>query len=107
LFGGSVDRGEEPADALRRELREELDLAAPALRLLSRFQFDLVSLRFPPIYRAYYEVRLPAAAVAALRLGEGAALGLFDRAQMLTLPRLAPYDAFALWFHANEFRLHA
>ena len=107
LFGGGVAAGEKPAEALRRELGEELGLTVGEMRPLTRFEFDLAPIGLTRIYREFFEVRLPAAAVASLRLGEGKALKAFTREQVLAMPRIAPYDAFALWFHANDFRLHA
>jgi 8-oxo-dGTP pyrophosphatase MutT (NUDIX family) len=107
LFGGGVEKDERPADALRRELMEELSLAVAELRLLTRFEFDFVPMGLTRIYREFFEVRLPAASVPSLRLGEGVAFEAFSREQVLALPRLVPYDSFALWFHANEFRLDA
>lgn len=107
LFGGGVEEGERPVDALRRELNEELGLAVAELRPLTRFEFDLVPLGLTRIYREFFEVPLPVAAIPSLQIGEGAAFEAFTRDQLLALPRLVPYDAFALWFHANNFRLHA
>jgi len=105
LFGGGVGADETPVEALRRELDEELGLSFEEIRLLSRFDFDLVPMGLTRIYREFFEVPLPVAAMANLRLGEGEAFSAFTREQVLTLPRIAPYDAFALWFHANEYRL--
>ena len=105
LFGGGVEAGEESVVALRRELQEELGLVATDLRPLTRFDFDLEPMGLEKIYRTFFELRLPVTALPSLRLGEGAAFEAFSREQVLTLPRLTPYDSFALWFHANESRL--
>ena len=107
LFGGGVAAGEKPSEGLRRELDEELGLKVGEMRRLTRFEFDLVPMGLPRIYREFFEVCLPASVVPSLRLGEGTAIEAFTREQVLALPRIAPYDAFALWFHANEFRLYA
>ena len=107
LFGGGVDKGEQPIDALRRELQEELGLASAELRRLTRFEFDLAPMGMASFYREFFEVHLPAAAVPSLRLGEGTVFEAFGREQVLTLRRLTPYDAFALWIHVNSFRLRA
>ena len=105
LFGGGVDKDEEPVAALRRELNEELGVDVAELRPLTRFVFDLRPMGLKSIYRDFFEVRLPATIIPSLRLGEGSALKGFTRDQVLTMPRLTPYDSFALWFHANEPRL--
>ena len=41
LFGGAVDAGEDEIAALRRELREELELELQTAELFVRFDFDL------------------------------------------------------------------
>lgn len=109
LFGGGVEKGEQPTEALCRELKEELGLTVTntELRPLTRIEFDLVPIGLTRVYREFFEIRLPVAIMPLLRLGEGKAFKAFTRDQVLALPRLAPYDALALWFHSNDFRLHA
>jgi len=106
LFGGEVESGEESEAGLARELKEELGILIEHMHLLTRFEFDLTPIGFKKIYRAFYEVRLSSNELNSITLGEGAQFQAFSRSEMLTLPRLAPYDAFALWFHANKSRLH-
>jgi 8-oxo-dGTP pyrophosphatase MutT (NUDIX family) len=92
---------------LVRELREELGIQVADMCLLTRFEFDLTPIGLKKIYRVFYEVQLPVTVLNSITLGEGAAFKAFTRNEILTLPRLTPYDGFALWFHANAGRLHA
>ena len=106
LFGGSVDAGEDELAALRRELREELELEieAPRARLFTRFQFDLRPLGLDLYFRSYYEVAVGAAEFGRLVLHEGAAMRSVPGDEMLAM-KLVPYDAFALFLHYRQKRL--
>ena len=107
-FGGAVDEGESERDALCRELHEELSWQprADAVRVFSRFDFELGFAGLQPIWRVFYEVDASDAALAAMSLGEGAALQVVSANDILSgnLP-IVPYDAFALWLHINRSRL--
>lgn len=103
-FGGAVDAGERPLAALRRELREELELELGEAREFTRFDFDFSELGHGSVYRIYYEARLPEEAVSGLVLHEGAQMRAFEAGELLAGHRLAPYDAFALWLHASRRR---
>jgi 8-oxo-dGTP pyrophosphatase MutT (NUDIX family) len=100
-FGGAVEAGEAPPDALRRELREELELALDAgqFAYFSRIDFDFAPLGGSKVWRIYYEISLTPAQVSALRLHEGQAVRHFDGRELLLKERVTPYDAFALWMH--------
>jgi 8-oxo-dGTP pyrophosphatase MutT (NUDIX family) len=107
-FGGASEPGETGAQALARELSEELalELDSAAFRYFTRFDFDLAFCGLSPIWRYFYEVELAASSLPSLRLQEGAAMRLFSPEDILraTVP-LTPYDSFALWFHINRGRL--
>lgn len=100
-FGGAVEPGEEPLDALVRELREELELEATPERIavFTRFEFDFRPFGKGKVYRLYYEVRIAPGGTRGLRLHEGQAIGEFEGAEIFGLSRVTPYDAFALWMH--------
>ena len=52
--------------------------------------------------RTYYAVTLPQTDLRGLVLGEGADLAAFEAESLLAMPRVVPYDAFALWmYHAR------
>jgi 8-oxo-dGTP pyrophosphatase MutT (NUDIX family) len=101
-FGGAVDEGEEPVAALRRELREELELEFGEAEYFTRFDFDLRRLGAGRYYRNYYVVRVRREQQARLVLHEGQAVKAFPGEVMLRDVRLVPYDAFALFlYHAR------
>jgi 8-oxo-dGTP pyrophosphatase MutT (NUDIX family) len=100
-FGGAVEAGEPPLDAMRRELREELELTVDAAELeyFTRMDFDFGPLGGKKVFRIFYEVRVTAAAVSKLRLHEGKAMRHFEAKELLLRERVTPYDAFAIWMH--------
>jgi 8-oxo-dGTP pyrophosphatase MutT (NUDIX family) len=107
-FGGAVDAGDaDRLAALRRELREELGLSLgrDAFVYFSDFTFDLSFCGVGAIYRTFYEIRLGDSQVAGLSLAEGSEFRPFTAREALGGLRLTPYDAFALWLHANRARI--
>jgi 8-oxo-dGTP pyrophosphatase MutT (NUDIX family) len=53
LFGGAVDPGETPIDALRRELQEELELEFDTAEFFAQIDFDAGGAGLPRFYRSY------------------------------------------------------
>ena len=100
-FGGAVESGEPPLDAMRRELREELELVVEpgALQYFTQMDFDFTPLGGKKVFRIFYEIRVRPAQVAALRLHEGKAVRHFEAEELLLRERVTPYDAFAIWMH--------
>jgi len=104
LFGGAVEPGEEPLAALRRELREELELEVVTADLFTRFDFDLRPTGLDRYFRSYYVVRISEAELARLRLHEGAEMRVFGGEAILQEARVTPYDNFALFLHHHRAR---
>lgn len=100
LFGGAVEEGETTEEALRRELREELDLEVAALSYFTRTDMDFAPLGGKTLFRTFFEVPLKAADLPRLKLGEGRQMRPMDVHDLLLHHRVAPYDAFVLWMHA-------
>jgi 8-oxo-dGTP pyrophosphatase MutT (NUDIX family) len=105
LFGGAVDTGEDEIAALRRELREELELELQTAKLFVRFDFDLTPMGLARYTRAYYEVPISGGVCERLVLHEGAEMRALPGDAALSLPRLSPYDSFALFMHHHRRRI--
>ena len=103
-FGGALNDGEVADDALRRELREELEFSASGMRVFTRFDFDFAPLGQKRVYRIYYEVPVSPRAYSRFVLHEGAQFRAFSAREFLSLPRVTPYDAFAVWLHCRRER---
>lgn len=105
LFGGGIEPGEEPVEALARELREEIELELETAEFFARIDFDLGGLGLERYYRSYYVVPISGAIAAGLVLHEGADMRVIPGEEALSQLRLAPYDAFGLFLHHARSRL--
>lgn len=99
LFGGAVEPGEDPVDALSRELHEELDLKPASIRYFTRLDFDFTPVHYGHCYRIFFEVPVVGKDLGALTLGEGRRMEALPIRQLLLSERMVPYDSFALWMH--------
>jgi 8-oxo-dGTP pyrophosphatase MutT (NUDIX family) len=103
-FGGAVNEGESPLDALKREVHEELEYQVQTAREFVRFDFDFTNIGEPKVYRIFFEVQMPESALPHLVLHEGAAIEAVAGAELLSQRRVTPYDAFAIWLHMSQHR---
>jgi 8-oxo-dGTP pyrophosphatase MutT (NUDIX family) len=104
-FGGALEAGEDPIQALEREIAEELELEVRQAEYFTRFDFDLSRLGMTTFYREYYVVRITEADLASAKLHEGQAVRAFDGKTLLHELRLCPYDAFAMFLYHERARL--
>lgn len=102
LFGGAVEPGEPPVDAVVRELEEELELALP-LTLWHRFPCPIRSLPGELVCMHYcYWGRLDAP-LDTLVLHEGQRFELFDPADAVVLPLAFDQQDVVRWFTERQF----
>ncbi|MDR4493597.1 MAG: NUDIX domain-containing protein [Nitrospirales bacterium] len=104
-FGGAVQEGEEPLDALRRELVEELEFQPSRLTYFSRFDFDLDPIGLRSYYRTYYMIEMSPGERSRLVLHEGDAIEAFEGHVVFEKLLVTPYDAFALFLYHQRARL--
>lgn len=107
LFGGAIEPGESPEQALVRELEEELGITPTGYRYFTRLTFDFDFAGLGSMPRHFFEVSLPSADPADFTLGEGRAVAAHSPAAILRDLRVVPYDAFALFLHINNAKISA
>jgi 8-oxo-dGTP pyrophosphatase MutT (NUDIX family) len=104
-FGGAVNDGEDPVEALKRELYEEIEMTVQVFRKFVGLDFDLVPIGKQKYCRDFFEVNTTEEEIERLVLHEGAAMKLFTPSELHALPNITPYDSFALWLHSARDRL--
>ncbi len=110
FFGGALEAEDSsPAEGLRRELQEELNLDIPlsALAEFTTYTFDFCDMGRGVLSRKIFTAHFTAEQIPTIRLGEGSAFKWFTLSDALTSLRLVPYDAFALWMWQARARLRA
>ena len=101
LFGGSLDRGEDAAAAMRRELVEELELQAREVTLFTEMTIVL-PLDPPRLDRmSFFVVPIDSGDLAAMVQHEGEGKRLFTATALARETRVAPWDLAVVLMHAR------
>ena len=105
FFGGAVEPGESPIEAVMRELVEEIGVALTADRfaLFLRLEFDLAGIG--PRARHVFTATLSDAELPLLTLGEGAEMRWVDGGEALATLPVTSYDSTALFLHRARSRI--
>jgi 8-oxo-dGTP pyrophosphatase MutT (NUDIX family) len=103
LFGGRVEEGETPRQALLRELVEELEFTPRTeARWFTETGFVMPQLGVAATRKVFFEVDITEADIAAMVQHEGAGLRLFTVEDLLAQPRVVPWDLHAVILHARR-----
>jgi 8-oxo-dGTP pyrophosphatase MutT (NUDIX family) len=101
-FGGARDAGETAEQALRRELKEELGLDVRSADYFTAVNYDFRFCGKGVTLREYYVVRIAAAVLDTLTLGEGQAMAAFDPTEVFALRDIIPFDLWAIWLYVHR-----
>jgi len=99
LFGGALEVGEAPEEALRRELLEELAIRPAEVRHFASLGLDFGFAGHGVLPRHVFEVPILPDDVDAMRLGEGQGMALWTGADVMAAANVIPYDATVIWQH--------
>jgi 8-oxo-dGTP pyrophosphatase MutT (NUDIX family) len=102
-FGGAVDPGEDGPAAMRRELREELELEAREVTLFTEITMRLPLPRGPRWDRmTFFLVPVADDEIARMVVHEGQGKRVFTPEALVLEAKVAPWDLCAILAHARE-----
>ena len=104
LFGGAIDPGEMPGQALLRELDEELGLTPRAVHPFCVLGLDFGFSPHGQADRHIFEVPIEERDVEHMTLGEGQGMELVSARDVMGTRPVIPYDATVIWQHATRHR---
>lgn len=105
LFGGAVEPGESPEEALVREIEEELGFQPRQFSYFTRLDLDYGCIGDAVRYRLYYEIPISAGDLPRMVLGEGDRMAAFAAPELLLTLPVTPYDAYPIWLHHQRAQL--
>lgn len=100
-FGGGIDCNEDPEEAIRRELNEELKFTNPSVTL-----FDTLALKdhkyfLDLVFRYYFEVPVSNEQMNKFILDEGVEFKAYFLNEIKIFKNVVPFDSFVMWLHSE------
>lgn len=92
FFGGAIEQGETPKDAVAREVEEELTLAVDKNRFCDCGKIEIQISDFS-LFRYFFFLKLSPHEIATIKLTEGKEFGIFSPCEIKSL-QLTPYDEY-------------
>jgi 8-oxo-dGTP pyrophosphatase MutT (NUDIX family) len=105
LFGGSLEAGESPEQAFRRELMEELRLSNVTGRYVSQAVFNVPELNFLNHRMSYFAIALKSTELDRLELREGEDLRAFSIQELFQQPKVTPWAVYGVYLHSRLARI--
>jgi len=102
FFGGEVDHGEAPEEAILREVEEELTFRANNCCWFHEAVYILPLHGRNVVRKAYYLIEIKPEEVDSMVLCEGAGFKLMTVSEILTLNCVAPWDLSVVLLHSRE-----
>lgn len=103
-FGGAVEADENPLDAIRRELAEELSWRPSELSHFATLGLDFSFGGHGMLPRHFFVAPVRPDEIDGMRLAEGQGLALIPGDEILTRRMVVPYDATVIWQHLSRTR---
>lgn len=107
LFGGSIDPGEMPFDAIKRELNEEIGFIPASLEYFSILTWDMSFYDDGINERWIYRAHLDEPPESIIRLAEGQGWRAFTIDELEDGVAIIPHDLFALHMFERRFEHRA
>lgn len=102
LFGGALEFNEDPVEGLRREINEELSLTIDKFTFFTDFKYNLSQISKDLVTtRSYFVARIDKFQINEIQLMEGQKFEFFNYENFNKINNKVPYDAFAIYLHAN------